>query len=137
MTGICQSCDTRRLLAESGLCARCRDGLRFVVRPEAHREHYRRNLAADTPIHNTLEQFGIVTITTLPQDNSLWICDLCNAQIPVTSEHALIPLIGDYALCIPCAAQLPFWPDGWTEPTPRACRCGACQRPLLQALANR
>lgn len=134
MTGTCESCDTRRLLGEAGLCAPCRDGLRFVVRPEAHREHYRRNLVAETPFRNTLEQFGIVTITTLPQDNSLWICDLCNGRIPIPGEHTLIPLIGAYALCIPCATTFSYWPDGWTQPAPRSCRCGACQRPLLEAL---
>jgi hypothetical protein len=133
MTGTCRRCDSRRPL-EAGLCGPCRDTLRFVVRPEAHREQYRRNLAAETPIHQELQRLGIVTITSLPRDNSLWICDLCNAQIPVTGEHILIPLMGGYALCIPCAAQLPFWPDGWTRPAPRACRCGACQRPLLAAL---
>ncbi len=133
-TGTCRSCDTRRPLAVAGLCARCRDALRFVVRPEAHREHYRRNLAAETFFREELERLGVVTITALPRDNSLWLCDLCNGLIPVTGEHTLIPLIGDYALCIPCAAQHPFWPDGWTQPAPRACRCGACQRPLLAAL---
>ena len=132
MTDICPSCGTRR--PEAGLCAPCRGNLRFVVRPEAHREHYRRTLAAATPIHGKLERLGIITITSLPRDNSLWICDLCNAQIPVAGEHTLIPVMGGYAFCIPCAAELPFWPDGWTQPAPRSCRCGACQRPLLEAL---
>ncbi len=134
MSKPCRNCDAGRSLNDVGLCPPCRDSLRFVVRPEAHREHYRRNLAAETPRHQELERLGIATITSLPRDNSLWICDLCNSQIPVAGEHTLIPLMGGYALCIPCATDLPFWPDGWTRPTPRACRCGACQRPLLAAL---
>ena len=36
--------------------------------------------------------------------------------------------------CTPCVTTIPYWPDGWTQPTPRACRCGACQTPLLRAL---
>lgn len=132
----CLSCSTGHPLSETGLCFTCRDGLRFIVRPQAHREHQRRLNATQAATRDFLERLGIVTITSYPRDNSLWICDICNTQIPVTSEITLIPLIGSYALCIPCAAQLPYWPDGWTHPTPRACRCGACQRPLLAALSD-
>lgn len=136
MTTRCLVCDDSRPVVDCGLCARCRDELRFVVRPAAHREAYRRRLAAETGFRAELDRLGIVIINNLPQDNSLWICDLCNARIPVTADHTLIPLLGTYALCIPCAATFPYWPDGWTQPTPRACRCGACQRPIAAALTR-
>jgi hypothetical protein len=78
----------------------------------------------------------VVVISTFPADNNVWVCDLCNGEIPVVGEHTLIPLLGSYALCIPCVSGLPYWPDGWTEPRPRPCRCGACQRPVLAALVR-
>ena len=136
MTGECLSCLSTSALTEVGLCAPCRDELRFVVRPTAHREAYRRAAAAEAGLRSDLERLGVVIVSAFPQDNSLWICDLCNSEIPVTGEHTLIPLIASYALCIPCATTFPYWPDGWTQPAPRACRCGACQRPLLAVLAR-
>lgn len=136
MTGDCVSCDTRNELTEAGLCQRCRDGLRFVVRPAAHREGYRRRVAGEADLMADVEELGVVVVASYPDDNSVWICDLCNSQIPVDGEFTLIPLIGTYAICMSCATTLDYWPDGWTEPAPRACRCGACQRPLLSALAR-
>ena len=136
MIGDCSSCDTHGPVTEVGLCSRCRDELRFVVRPSAHRESYRRRVAAEAGIRADLERLGVVMISSLPPDNTLWICDLCNSQIPATDEYTLIPLIGSYALCIPCATTFPFWPDGWTQPRPRPCRCGACQRPVVTVLAR-
>jgi hypothetical protein len=136
MIGDCSSCDTHGPVTEVGLCSRCRDELRFVVRPSAHRETYRRRVAAEAGIRADLERLGVVMISSLPPDNTLWICDLCNGQILVTDEYTLIPLIGSYALCIPCATTFPFWPDGWTQPRPRPCRCGACQRPVATVLAR-
>jgi hypothetical protein len=127
----CLSCDSETQVTEQGLCGRCRNELRFVVRPAAHREAYRRRVAAEASIRDEIERLGVVMITSVPQDNSLWLCDLCNTQIPVNAEYTLIPLLGSYALCTPCATTLPYWPDAWTQPTPRACRCGACQTPLL------
>ena len=132
----CISCDRPRPLSETGLCVPCRDELRFVVRPEAHREHQRRRHASEQASRDLFERLGITVITGYPRDNSLWICDICNSLIPVTGEHTLIPLLGSYALCTPCASELPYWPHGWTRPTPRACRCGACQRPLLAAITR-
>ena len=131
---LCPSCDTPESLTDVGLCTRCRDQLRFIVRPEAHREHQRRQNASTH--HVELDQEGIVLISAYPRDNSLWICDLCNQQIPVAGEHTLIPLASSYALCIPCAASSPYWPQAWTTPSPRTCRCAACQRPVLSALAR-
>ncbi len=136
MTRGCTSCDTQRPLTDVGLCSSCRDELRFVVRPAAHRETYRRRVAAEAGIRADLERLGVVMISSLPPDNTLWICDLCNSQIPVTGDITLIPLLGSYAICISCASSFPYWHDGWTEPTPRACCCGACQTPLLQALSH-
>lgn len=136
MTGDCRSCAATAELTKVGLCRPCRDELRFVVRPAAHREAYRRGVAAEACIRADLERLGVVIVSSVPEDNSLWICDLCNEQIPVTGEHTLIPLLGSYAMCIPCATTFPYWPEGWTQPTPRACRCGACQRPVLAALAR-
>jgi hypothetical protein len=128
----CLNCDADTWLSEQGLCHRCRDELRFVVRPAAHRDAYRRRVAAEAGLRDQLERFGVVVISSVPDDNSLWLCDLCNTQIPVAADHTLIPLLGGHALCIPCVSTLPFWPDGWTHPTPRACACAACQTPLLQ-----
>lgn len=136
MSDRCPNCDTRAQLTDAGLCQHCREELRFIVRPAAHREMYRRALAAEADLRADLEQAGIVVISSLPLDNSLWICDVCNRRIPVNGEHTLIPLMGDYALCIHCASTYPFWPEGWTQPRPRPCRCGACQRPVLSALAR-
>lgn len=136
MTGRCPNCDAVRPLTGCGLCQRCRDELRFVVRPTAHREMYRRSIAGPDPLEAQLERLGVVVVSNIPDDNSLWICDVCNRRIPVNGEHTLIPLMGDYALCIHCASTYPFWPDGWTQPRPRPCRCGACQRPVLNALAR-
>ncbi|MCZ7532674.1 MAG: hypothetical protein M5U23_04595 [Acidimicrobiia bacterium] len=129
----CVSCDDETRLTAQGLCRRCRDDLRFIVRPVAHRETYRRRVAAETPIRQEMEQHGVVIIASVPQDNSLWICDFCNTQIPADDEYTLIPVLGSYTLCPSCVTTIPYWPDGWTEPTPRACRCGACQTPLLEA----
>ncbi len=136
MTDTCRDCDALGEITPQGLCLRCQDGLRFVVRPAAHREAYRRQVAADAGMRADLEQLGVVMISSLPQDNSLWICDLCNAQIPAADEFTLIPMLGSYALCTRCATSFPYWPDAWTHPTPRACRCGACQRPLLVVLSR-
>ncbi len=134
MTEACVSCETETRLTTPGLCESCRDRLRFVVRPAAHREAYRRRVAAQAGFRADMERLGVIIISSVPNDNSLWICDLCNSQIPVDGEHTLIPLHGSYALCTPCASAIPYWPDGWTHPTPRACRCGACQAPLLRTL---
>jgi hypothetical protein len=131
MTSECPGCAAAAELTEVGLCHGCRNELRFVVRPAAHREAYRRRVAAEAGIRADLERLGVVIVSSVPRDNSLWICDLCNEQIPVSGEYILIPLMGSYALCTPCATTFAYWPDGWTQPTPRACRCGACQRPLL------
>ena len=136
MTAACRDCDGPDAVTPQGLCSRCQGELRFVVRPAAHREAYRRQLAAEAGTRADLEQHSVVMISSLPSDNSLWICDICNAQIPAAAEFALIPMLGSYALCTPCAVTFPFWPDAWTQPTPRACRCGACQRPLLAALSR-
>lgn len=136
MTADCLSCDTHGPLTDVGLCAPCRNELRFVVRPAAHREVYRRRVAAQAGLRVGLERLGVVMISSLPPDNTLWVCDLCNVQIPVAGDITLIPLMGSYALCLPCATTFPYWPDGWTQPTPRACRCGACQRPVLAALTQ-
>ena len=130
----CVSCDTPARLTPQGLCERCRDELRFIVRPAAHRETYRRRVAAEAGLREEMERLGVVIISSVPDDNSLWICDLCNSQIPVDDEYTLIPLLGSHALCTPCATTIPYWPDAWTQPSPRACRCGACQTPLLRAL---
>jgi len=130
----CRSCDTSARLTPQGLCEPCRDELRFIVRPAAHRETYRRRVAAEAGIRDEMERLGVVIISSVPDDNSLWICDLCNSQIPVDDEYTLIPLLGSHALCTPCATTIPYWPDAWTQPAPRACRCGACQIPLLRAL---
>ncbi len=132
MSETCVSCDADTRLTAQGLCAPCRDDLRFVLRPAAHREAYRRRVAAETGFRDEMERLGVVIITSVPDDNSLWICDLCNSQIPVDGEYTLIPLLGSHALCTPCATTISYWPDGWTQPTPRACRCGACQTPLLR-----
>jgi hypothetical protein len=133
----CLSCDSEGQLTPQGLCGPCRDELRFVVRPAAHREAYRRRVAAEAGLRQEMERLGVVIISSVPQDNNLWICDLCNHQIPIAGEYTLIPLLGSYALCTPCVTTLPYWPDGWTQPTPRACRCGACQTPLLEVSMHR
>ena len=129
---VCLDCDGETRLTEQGLCHPCRDELRFVVRPAAHREVYRRRVAAEAGIRDQLERLGVVVISSVPDDNTLWLCDLCNTQIPVDADHTLIPLLGSHALCIPCVTTIPYWPDGWTHPTPRACGCAACQTPLLE-----
>lgn len=129
----CLSCDDETRLTSEGLCGRCRDDLRFIVRPVAHREAYRRRVAAETPIREEMERHGVIIVTSAPADNSLWICDFCNTQIPADNEYTLIPVLGSYALCPSCVTTIPYWPDSWTQPTPRACRCGACQTPLLEA----
>jgi hypothetical protein len=128
------SCDAETRLTAQGLCESCRDDLRFVARPATHREAYRRRIAAEAGVRDQMERLGVVIVTSVPDDNSLWICDFCNSQIPVDGEYTLIPLLGSHALCTPCATTIPYWPDGWTQPTPRACRCGACQGPLLRIL---
>ncbi|HDH25059.1 MAG TPA: hypothetical protein ENH00_02550 [Actinobacteria bacterium] len=132
-TSTCLSCDTETQLTAQGLCGRCQDDLRFIVRPAAHREAYRRQVAAEADLRAEMQRLGVVVITSIPEDNSLWICDFCNTQIPADNEYTLIPLLGSYALCPFCVTTIPYWPDGWTQPTPRACRCGACQTPLLEA----
>ncbi len=132
----CPSCGTPSRLTPAGICLRCRDELRFVVRPAAHREAYRRRLATQEELWPDLEQLGFVMIASLPADNSLWICDLCNSRIPVSGEYTLIPMVGSYALCGACVPGFAFWPTGWTKPTPLACRCSACQTPLLAVVAR-
>lgn len=128
----CLSCDTETQLTPHRLCGPCRDELRFILRPAAHRETYRRRVAAEASIRTEMERLGVVIVSSVPDDNTFWVCDLCNNQIPVEDDYTLIPLLGSYALCAPCVTTIPYWPDAWLEPTPRACRCGACQTPLLQ-----
>jgi hypothetical protein len=132
---VCPACATNVTHDPFGVCLPCRDRLRFVVRPEAHREMYRRGIAAERSRADRTPG-GPVIVSSLPSDNSLWICDACNSRIPITGEFTLIPLLGSYALCHSCVSLLAYWPDGWTYPTPRACRCGPCQRPLLRILTR-
>ena len=87
----CVSCDARNSAHRTGLCGRCRDDLRFVVRPAAHREAYRRRVAAEAGFRDEMERLGVVIITSVPDDNSLWICDFCNSQIPVDDEYTPHP----------------------------------------------
>ncbi len=122
--------------SESGsveLCSACRDGLRWVIRPEAHRESRRRQNAA-TPAGRDALNAGHPLIGMLPKENGTWSCDLCDTRIDVPAEFTLIPLVGSSALCAQCVQRLPAWPKGWTHPRPRACRCRACQTPLAIAL---
>jgi len=130
----CTTCEQLFDPTQGLLCQSCLGELRFIVRPEAHRETYRRELATQ-PIPEFPGR-DVITISTLPADNSLWICDLCNTRIPISGEFTLIPLAGSYALCGSCADSLPFWPEAWTQPSPRACRCRACQTPLLRVLSR-
>lgn len=132
-TSLCLACQDDPQQTPEGLCTDCQNELRFIVRPEAHREAHRRRTAAETGLHGQLERLGVVVISSVPADNSLWICDFCNHQIPVTNHTTLIPLLGSYALCNNCVTNIPYWPQAWTNPTPRACRCGACQTLVLQA----
>src|SRR5918995_3029390 len=94
--GTCLSCDTETRLTPQGLCGACRDELRFVVRPAVHREVYRRRVVAEASIREEMERLGVVIVSSVPDDNSFWVCDLCNNQIPVTGEYTLIPLLGSY-----------------------------------------
>lgn len=122
MTGQCVSCERTRRLDASDLCQPCRHDLRFITRPHAHRQAERSRLA-HTP------SAGVVVLCVIPDDDT-WICDFCNTGIPVTAD-TLIPLIGGYALCTRCVATLPYWPTGWTHPSPRPCLCRACRLPIL------
>lgn len=128
----CVSCEARPATTRHGLCSPCLGELRFVVRPAAHREAQRRTDATSRAIEE-LEAQGISVIQMVPDDNSLWICDFCNTQIPVADDTNLIPLLGSWALCSWCVTTIPYWPDAWTQPTPRACPCDACQLPLHRA----
>lgn len=132
----CPSCDTETQLSPQGVCRRCQGELRFVIRPEAHREQQRRSAgsAAEQTALKALEDLGITVISSYPDDNTLWICDFCNIKIPVTDDITLIPLLESWALCFDCVSDLPYWPDAWCEPRPRACRCSACQLPIARAL---
>lgn len=127
----CPNCDRIARLQPGELCQRCRDDLRFVVRPEAHREMERRRLATAA---RRAERPGVVVVVVVPPDNSFWACDSCDTRIAVAGEFTLIPLRGGKALCPECASRHPFWPDGWTQPQPRPCRCGPCQTPIATAL---
>lgn len=124
----CESCNNETRLTPEGLCVPCQNELRFVLRPVAHREEYRRRIAGEA---STRQETVVINMT--PEDNSLWVCDFCDAAIPADNEYTLISLLASYALCPPCTTTLPYWPDAWTQPAPRACRCGACQLPLLEA----
>jgi len=73
-----------------------------------------------------MERAGVAVITSCPDDDTDWICDLCNHQIPVMDDITLIPMLAGYALCTDCASETKYWPAGWTTPAPRACPCGAC-----------
>lgn len=128
----CVSCEARPADTSHGLCLPCFGDLRFVVRPTAHRETQRRAEATDDYV-KMLEDQGISVVQVIPDDNSLWICDSCNTQIPVDDDITLIPLLGSWALCTSCVTRIPYWPDAWTRPLPRACPCDACQLPLHRA----
>jgi hypothetical protein len=136
VSGTCVSCESEGQVNEYGLCVRCHHELRFVVRPEAHREQQRRHAgsAAEQAALKALEDLGITVISSYPDDNTTWICDFCNTKIPVTGDITLIPLLESWALCYDCVSDLPYWPDAWCEPRPRACRCSACQLPIARAL---
>ena len=60
----CPSCDARPAATPQGLCRRCQDQLRFITRPAAHREAWRRRQAALTAEHAEWEadkaQFRLV-----------------------------------------------------------------------------
>jgi hypothetical protein len=135
-TGTCISCDDEGRINQYGLCIRCHHELRFIVRPQAHREQQRRHGGSvdEQAALKGLEEAGITVISSYPDDNALWVCDSCNIKIPVTGDHTLIPLLGSWALCYPCVSEIPYWPDAWCEPRPRACRCSACQLPVARAL---
>jgi hypothetical protein len=132
MSNDCISCQARPGTTTDGLCQPCHDDLRFVVRPTAHREIERRADATDPAIRE-LERQGIAVIQIWPESNDLWICDFCNTQIPVEDDIALVPVLGTWALCPSCVTTIPYWPEAWIHPTPRACPCDACQLPLVRA----
>ncbi len=129
----CPSCGVGDYHSDD-LCAACRDALRWVVRPEAHRENRRRQIIASKTGKDALDTAHPL-IGSFPKDNGAWNCDLCEATIPVEDEFTLIPLIGTYAICTSCAEILPGWPTSWTHPKPRPCRCRACQTPVALALS--
>jgi hypothetical protein len=126
----CPNCDTPGRLTTQGLCPVCQDQLRFITRPAAHREMWRRQVAAQAETYRQWEQQGVIVVSSVPHANDLWLCDACNDPIAVNADHTLIPLLGGYALCGRCVTRFPYWPDAWTHPTPRACSCHACQLPL-------
>jgi hypothetical protein len=130
MAETCRCCDDRPATASHGVCPSCREELRFITRPAAHRELWRRHIAELAPERQEWERRGVVFISNAPAANDLWLCDACNATIPVDAEQTLIPLHGTWALCGRCVAHLPYWPDAWTQQSPRGCPCDACQLPL-------
>lgn len=128
----CPSCGASGSVNDE-ICVACRDAFRWVVKPEAHRENRRRQIArfianrdGGEPDHPLSGSF--------PPRNGTWSCDLCDTQIDVPAEFTLIPLNGSCALCTSCAEQSAGWPESWTHPRPRACRCRACQTPVALAL---
>jgi hypothetical protein len=128
----CPSCATSGSGSDE-LCVACRDAFRWVVKPEAHREHRRRQIAGSVADRDGLESQHPLT-GSFPANNGIWNCDLCDTQIDVPAEFTLIPLYGSCALCTSCAERSAAWPEGWAHPRPRACRCRACQTPIALAL---
>jgi hypothetical protein len=120
MTHHCPDCDAI-VEAAGGLCDDCIEDCYWIVRPAAHRETTRRTQAAMATLYR---HRGVEIITALPERNDLWICDICNAPIPVAGDIHLIPAVGSYALCGMCVTGVVGWPYAFNPP--RACPCLGC-----------
>lgn len=120
MTNECPNCGNPSEAA-GRLCGDCIDECYWIVRPSAHRELARRRTSAMSAY---FRRVGVEIITSYPDANDLWICDICNAAIVVTADIHLIPVVGTYALCPTCITGLTGWPYAFNPP--RACPCDAC-----------
>jgi hypothetical protein len=96
----------------------------WIVDPVGHRVLENENRRLNPPPETVETEFGeafvIDTTTTMPVD--LYICDSCNAEMVIQfgDEPWPAPVVGGYALCCRCMAEMEL------DPPTRACSCVAC-----------
>ena len=100
----CPSCGASGSVNDE-ICVACRDAFRWVVKPEAHRENRRRQIARFIAYRDGGEPDHPLS-GSFPANNGTWNCDLCDTQIDVPAEFTLIPLSA-HVPCVPAARSDP------------------------------
>ncbi len=112
----------------------------WVVDPIAHRIEWRENLPVDGSVVVHPDFGEMVNIVPVPPPDDEWICDMCNAEIPLAVEghsHLWVPFLGSYALCPDCFRKN-GGDEAWFvhESSFHVCSCDACKAWMEKVVAE-